>query len=129
MSQDSRGLKLIKVNKIDLIKQITANMENHIVEFEEAMEGFMLHALELLETEIKAIEDEEIPSNVIFQVPESHEKDYRDIIDLLEMSVDDELEITYEQFKQYIKDEWGWTLGFKNLLTAYNSVDIGSGRV
>jgi delta-aminolevulinic acid dehydratase/porphobilinogen synthase len=121
LTQESQGLKVIKVNKEKLILDIEQNMKNHEVEFKEAMSGFLMVAVDTLNEELKVLAKGDIPSNVIFSVPESHVSDYQDIIDLLKMSVDDELEITYDQFKRYVKDDWIWSVGFKNLHAVYNN--------
>lgn len=119
--EESQGLKIIKVNKNELVESIVKNLAQHKIEFTEAMAGFMVKAEQKLKVQLKAVKAGTVPEPVVFQVPEDHTEDYINIIDLLGMSVDEELEITYEQFKRYVKDDWNWSHGFKSMHTMYNN--------
>lgn len=116
------GLKIIKVKTEDLLQKITANRDKHIEDFEKAQKGFMLDAEARLKKALKEIRQGKVPTgSIAFQKPENHTKDYDTIIDMLNMTVDEELEITYEQFQRYARDEWDWTEHFNTLSTFYNS--------
>ena len=50
-------------------------------------------------------------------------KEYDQVIDMLDMSVDSEIELTHSEFRQYVRDEWGWSEMFNT--TAVNYVGDG----
>jgi hypothetical protein len=51
--------------------------------------------------------------------PDDHTDDYDDVIDMLGMALDDKIELTQPQFKQYVKDDWGWKQSWTTSNTAY----------
>jgi hypothetical protein len=64
----------------------------------------------------------------LIPVPEDHTKDYDQVIEMLKMSVDEELEIESDQFACYVMDDWDWKEDFaraafsnKTTATAYRS--------
>lgn len=121
MHDEELGLKIITVKKDELIEKIIANRENHIKEHKEAMEGFFAEARKAAHRAYRTLGKGQIPEDLHFDVPGSHKGDYDKMIELLRMSADDTLEITYEQFCRYVKDEWSWSSHFKHLHTLYNS--------
>lgn len=120
--RETEGLKIIKVKTSDLLTKIKENREKHITEFEKAEKGFMIDSEQRLKKALKEVRAGKKPERVIsFEKPESHAKDYDAIIDMLEMTVDEELDITYEQFQRYARDQWDWTEKFQTLSAVYNS--------
>lgn len=118
---ETEGLKIIKVKREELITKIKENREKHILDFTKAQKGFKIDCEVKLKAALKAVRKGEIPEDIDFEEPTSHEDDYDAVIDMLEMSVDDELEITYEQFQRYARDKWNWSTKFNQLATFYNS--------
>lgn len=41
-------------------------------------------------------------------VPEDHTDEYDQLLEMLAMSVDDEVELTAQEFAQYVRDDWSW---------------------
>jgi|18_taG_2_1085343.scaffolds.fasta_scaffold58069_2 hypothetical protein len=115
------GLKTISVDKHKMLDTIKKNMDQHLVAYKEAMLGFEKHYKSVLEDMINRFEfDNEIKSHVSFDIPKSHEEDYKSIIEMLEMSVDDVVYVTYDQFQRYVRDNWEWKKDFLMLSAKYN---------
>lgn len=117
-----RGLNLVRVSKDELLDKIRGNAAEHHQIFEEALDGWhkaVIQRLEEMVADAKAGRD--IALHVGLQRPEDHSDDYESVIALLEMSQDDELEITFHDFQQYVMDKWGWQNQFLMSSTAYGS--------
>ena len=61
--------------------------------------------------------------NIAFHLtrPEDHTDEYDSVIELLEASLDDEFELTYGQFNNYVLDKWGWQEHFLAMSSHYGS--------
>lgn len=107
------GLDLIKVNKVTLLDALVRNKEDHVKEYQEAMEGFRSKRVATLAKHLKAAEaGEKVPNSISFSVPACHEDDYTTVIKMLEMSVDKEVFVTMHEFQQYVEDKWSWKQNF-----------------
>lgn len=113
-------MKSVKVNKQELRSKLTDNLDKHVREYEEASKGYaeaVVEAARAVETiaskgadhsriKAKAMELWQLPE------PESHEEDYLRAIEMLEWEVEEEIELTQQEFQQYVQDNWGWKRDF-----------------
>lgn len=53
--------------------------------------------------------------------PVNHEDEYIEVIEMLEMSVDQHINLSVDLFKAYVKNQWGWTNSFKSLVGSYKA--------
>jgi hypothetical protein len=114
-------VKTVKVKKDKLIAQIRINMDSHKEEFLKALEGYKNRAIELLEDHIKRIrEGKHERVEVILPRPEEHSTEYRQVLAMLEASVEDEIELSHREFCQYWLDEWAWKEEFIRTSTMYS---------
>ncbi len=119
---EQAGLKIIKVKTNELLTKVIDNRDAHKAEYEEALQGFMIDCRVRLKKELASLNKGLLPDkHLYFEAPENHTDDYDTVIDMLEMSVDEELEITVEQFQRYARDKWDWTDNFKQLSAVYNA--------
>jgi hypothetical protein len=65
---------------------------------------------------------------VDFSHPQSYASQYQNVIDMLELSVDEVINLDSPAFRAYVKDEWSWKAGFdaSNRIT---SVKASTGAV
>lgn len=127
-----RGMQMrdVKVKTSVLLEKVLVNREKHIAEYEDSVIGYKEAAVAAIEkgmTNLKR-QVEELESGetmhlgaVTFnlQVPENHEKDYDQVIAMLEMSVEDEITIKSDEFACYVMDDWDWKDQFKNVSAMY----------
>lgn len=114
------GLSIITVKKQDLLKALNGNLEVHAREFRDALTGYHKAVTdELAKMLADAREGKEYRKVVNLSEPEDHTKDYERVIRMLEMSVQDEVRITEQEFSQYVLDEWGWKGRFIATSIAY----------
>ena len=107
------GLNLIKVKKDVLMQKLLDNKKSHVQEYKKAVEGFKQSVVDELQRYLdRAIEGKRIKTYIQFDEPECHDADYDTVIEMLEMSVDEEVYLTTPQFKHYVQDQWTWKEGF-----------------
>ncbi len=116
-----RGLTEVLLDKADLLEKVTINHAKHRARFEEAMEGYKTKAIGLLYDHIERIKDN-APEKVFVQLPmpEDHSADYERVIEMLEWSKDDELELNEQEFSTYVLDQWGWQETFSQTYAMYS---------
>lgn len=105
-------MKTIKVDKIKLIEILTKNMAEHREVFLEAQKKFREVAIERLDAQLKSAREGrpfELHSLALLAAPEDHTKDYQRNIQMLAMSVDEVIEITEQEFQNFVQDVWGWS--------------------
>lgn len=117
-----RGLQTVRVNKDELLKRIKKNRADHRQIYEEAMDGWKKAVIDELEKmHADALKGKDFRLAVRLERPEDHTDEYDTIIELLEMSLDDELELPYNEFANYALDKWGWQGRFLSMSASYGS--------
>lgn len=119
-------MERIRVNKQELLTIITENREKHKKEYLEAIRAYRVKAADLLTQELqKIVTGEKFQTHFDLVKPESHEKEYDLAIKMLNMSVDDVVEIEYDEFNELVNDEWNWKRQFRSSYMS-NSLYVGS---
>jgi hypothetical protein len=118
-----RGLDTVRVKKDDVLSALQANREEHRQIFEEAIKNWKDQVIIRLEEMVeKAKKDiNEVVLSVGLVRPQDHTKDYNRAIKMLEMSQDDELELTQSDFAQFVMDDWGWQRDFLTTSSNYSA--------
>lgn len=126
MSTDTlelRGLDAVRMDKERLLERIKKNRDEHRKIYEEAMEGWKRAVITALEQATKdALEGKAYHISFHLPQPEDHTDEYDTVIELLEASLDDEFELTYGQFSNYVLDKWGWQHHFLDNASGYGSM-------
>lgn len=115
-----RGLQMreVKVKRTELLEKVSANKVNHIKEYDEARIDYCKASMQ--EHKIRMMELEKFIGNDSpidqfcsqLQVPQNHAKDYDQVIQMLEMSIDDVITIRSDEFACYVMDDWDWRSEF-----------------
>jgi hypothetical protein len=115
-----KGIQHIQVKKTELIAALKKNREQHQKDYDEAMTGYRDAMTEELKERLAIAEKREDVHHLIdLDVPENHTKDYDRLIGMLEMSVDDAVLLTQQEYCQYVMDDWAWKERFTNASQAY----------
>ena len=128
-----------KVKTADLLVAVRENMTKHIEAYKEACAGYCADALKGIEDMKNALDSqiEGLSKGVVAKievsyprlpVPESHEKDYTQVIRMLEMSVDETTTLKSDEFACYVMDDWGWKESFMNTNSMYAGKGIAARR-
>lgn len=113
--------KSVNVNRLQLLETLRTNREKHIKEFNSAEAGYQEAMIEKLQETLKLVKKGKVKElNVALSRPRSYEKDYTETIEMLELSVDENINLDSESFRAYFKDEWSWSTGFKTLVASYS---------
>lgn len=119
------GLKTFRIPKETLLEHLVENKKNHVAEYKEALviyRAALFKELGQLKNKVKNCSDVELTEktwNARSPVPASHEKEYGDIIMMLELSIDEFFELTHAEILKYIKDEWTWSHTFDTVNSTY----------
>lgn len=102
-------MNTVKVKKEELLKALQENREAHRGIFEEAQKNYRERLIEELDRRLEdARNGKSIDLYFNFPEPEDHTKDYDRVIKMLEMSIEDELELSQVDFTRYVMDDWEW---------------------
>lgn len=110
-------MKIVRVKKAELLAILQKNRAEHREIFLEAQEGYKKTVIAELE---KALEEarsgKKITRGISFATPVDQTKDYDRAIRMIEMSTEDIIELTENDFAQYVMDDWSWknTFAFSN---------------
>lgn len=104
------GDKIFKFPKAKILETLRINAETHKKEFKELLEKNTEH----VKTEIQKVA-QSVGYPDLTQVnaalrakPTDHSRDYERMIKILEMTTQEEIELTGSEFERYIEDEWDW---------------------
>lgn len=103
----------VKVKKGELINRVQANRDGHRKTYEKAYEGYRKQLAAFFEEQHRrVIAGEEFATVFPLPEPEDHTEDYDRVLDMLSMSVADEIDLDQREFAQYVRDDWGWSQMF-----------------
>lgn len=123
MKSKKYRMNTVKVNKEELLEKLTSNRLEHIEIYKEACEGYHADIIKTLERKLeKAKEDIDTKMYFSMSKPSSNIEEYDTAIAMLEMSVDDEVELTAEQFSCYVLDKWSWMNRFLEANAGYSGL-------
>jgi len=107
--EEPRGMQTVKVKKPELLKKLKENRKEHRDTFLEALNGYHKAAQKALEDRIQeAKENKRVNLHFHLEQPTDQTREYDRVIMMLEMSVDDEIELTQKEFANYVMDDWSW---------------------
>jgi hypothetical protein len=109
-----------KIAVKELLDILKTNLEKHQGEFHEAFKEYQKVAAKRLRMRADSLEKGSAKNHMIsLKVPVDYSDSYRQVIEMLEMSESEHIELDWQQFRQYIKDEWHWKKDFTTLNTMY----------
>jgi hypothetical protein len=115
-----RGEFSIQVNKEKLLAALEENRDKHADAYQKARLGYIKLTRNELEAALDKLDRGEMLHRILSNVPpDNHTGDYDDAIDMMKWSTDTTIELTQAQFKQYVKDDWGWKDQWTTSNTAY----------
>lgn len=102
-------MKIVKVNKNQLLAELDKNRVAHRDIFLAAQEKYAQRFVEELERRLKdAREGRGFDQFIGLPVPEDHTPDYDRAIKMMNMSVEMVIELTEQEFATYVMDDWAW---------------------
>lgn len=118
----------VNVSRLVLLEKLKANMALHKSEYSEALVECKVRLLADLKAATQKVAEVKDPLQLRdfkfrfrFQFPVDYTQEYADVIEMLELSVDENINLDAESFKAYIKNEWSWSKGFADTKALYAS--------
>jgi len=115
----------VNVNRLALLVALKENRQQHQKIYLAAIADFKNEKLQALRVAMAEVEKDEHPekSNLTVSVPKpvSYLKDYDQVIDMMEMSVDENINLDSASFQAYVKDNWSWKGSFVTMNAKYIS--------
>ena len=114
-------MKEITIKKSKLVDKINENMTIHVKEYKELHILYTQEAILRLQVLLQNIQknSHNVSLYVDLVEPTSSEDSYRTALEMLELEVNENVTISEQEFKQYIKDEWHWSRSFELSKSAY----------
>lgn len=116
-------MRTVKVKKSELVSTLKTNSDVHVREFNKAMEGYWRTAEREVEKLLDRVRnkrwDQPYQIAVSLTRPECHLDEYNTALEMLEWSTEDEVELTQQEFKQFVQDEWSWKEAFAQTTQMY----------
>lgn len=89
------------------------NLAKHQAVFDEALSGYKLKVVEVLEKKLTdARAGRRIEEYIRIEQPVNQTHEYKRAIGMLEMSVDEDISLTTEEYENYVLDRWRWKADF-----------------
>ncbi len=129
------AMNTVIIERKRLQATLSANLEIHKKEFEEAIAGFREKRMELYR-ELRDVTDASIEgtssasrkkvSDAFYTLnqlerPVNNSNSYEQAIVVMEWETRDEIELSIHEFEAYVRDNWNWTASFKNAHANYSS--------
>jgi hypothetical protein len=117
-------MQTVTVKTADLLLEVKKNHEAHRGIYETALVRYRELAVETLTAMLEdAKAGKPVKHHVQLPIPEDHSDDYLRAIKMLEMSTEEEIEISQRDFAQYVMDDWGWKAEWHSNTRSYTVRD------
>lgn len=108
-----RGLSTVRIGGEALLARLKHNRQEHLQAFERAMVAYQEAIILELNAQLERARAGQPPRQFSRLVrPTDHTRDYDQVIELIELSLDREFELTAQDFARYVRDDWEWKAGF-----------------
>ena len=102
-------METVKVKKAELLKKLKHNRAEHREIFDEASIEFRKAVIKVLDERLAdAKAGRRISLRIDLVQPMDQTAEYDQAIAMCEMSVDDEISLSNEAFRNYVLDKWRW---------------------
>lgn len=112
----------LKFKKEQILEKLKANKKQHALDYKEATEKYWVALVTRL-NELLALatvkKGEKSDFYLALPAPKSYEDRYDTVIEMLSMTTDKEIELTEQEFRQLIMDEWDWKGDFAATIAHY----------
>ena len=113
-------MRNVTVNRDEFLVEVTANREAHREVFEKALDSFHRRLKAELDQRVRDLKaGRRINQYIGLPEPEDHTADYDRIITMAEMSIDDTIQLSEDEFAMYVMDQWRWKQGFADTTLCY----------
>jgi hypothetical protein len=113
-------MRTVQVRKDQLLDVLQTNRDRHETTFEKAYEKFTKAVERELEKRLHRIRQSKAVDLVIrLPEPRNMSDSYQRAIEMLKMDTRDEVELTEQEFQQFVQDDWTWKREFATTASLY----------
>lgn len=119
----------VNVSRAKLLAALKENLTKHKSDYAEAVINYRVALQSDLTAALVQANDPKSRLDKIkvdFAHPQSYASQYQQVIDMLEFSVDETINLDSQAFRAYIKDEWSWKGAFEMTNSTYASKALGA---
>lgn len=110
----------VTVDRLELIAKLQENLKVHTQDYKDAHSAWLEQAIEHHKAQVASLEEDGVLlQEGLPRAPENHEKDYNVALQMLEMSVEENVTLENHQFRELVMDEWHWKGNFAASVTRY----------
>jgi len=115
-------MNTIRISTKDLLEKVKANREQHHKIFLEALSGYKKRVISELEKRLaEAKEGRNFDQYISLEQPIDMTREYDRVVTMLEMSLDEEINLSERDFAKYVMDEWQWKSHFVSCNSVYSA--------
>lgn len=101
----NRHNRTIKISKSKLIETIQKNKEEHIKDYDEAVEAYKKEGAKQLKDCKKQLDDGSLKIKLQLVTPVNRATEYDKIIEMFNWELNDEVELSQSEFNDYVHDD------------------------
>lgn len=115
-------MKSVRVRVPELLEVLMKNRDTHVAEFNSATVEYRKDVIAEMEKNLDAAKaGNKIVTVINLPVPSSYETSYNTAIKMLEMTTETTVDLTMDEFQQYVEDNWHWRASFSASTQMYNA--------
>lgn len=115
-------MNTIEIHRDKLLPIVKENQRKHDEIYSAAVSGYWVKAEEVLTKKLAQVQAKEKIDNYLgLAYPENHTDDYSRVISMIELSHQDVLDLSQQEFDCYVRNQWGWRNSFLTVNSFYAS--------
>lgn len=112
----------VKVDRLELIVALKKGRELHRDQFADANYDYQQAVKKFLALAVAQTDHGNFDNvHLTLKAPVSREAEYNNVIEMMMVSVDDNIQLDMESYKAYYKNEWPWSRDFELAAGQYKS--------
>jgi hypothetical protein len=116
-------MRTVNVRKDELVQIVEKNRKRHGTVFEKAYGKFMEAVERELELRLHRIRrGKSVDLYIRLPEPRDMTESYDRVLEMLAMETRDEVELTEQEFQQFVQDDWSWKREFATTASVYGVV-------
>lgn len=112
----------VNVDRVELICVLRAGLEVHRAEYAEARAEYEAAVVVFMTEALERAKSGNFRDLVLrLSAPVNHAQEYIDVIEMLEVSVDETIQLDKDSFRAFYRNEWSWSSGFAESMASYKT--------
>ena len=116
----------VNIDREKLLVTLRENKEKHQKAYEDVLNGWREAVKKAAQEILKTIGTDDEPKSLDLitkhgQRPRNYVSEYDSVIHMLEMSGDETIGLTQEDFNTFVRDEWNWKANWSSTSSSYST--------